>query len=204
MFAPLHSTWAKATCRILILGGTYFREVASRSMVQIHYRDLRIIGDDGHMGNLRLDNKLTFCSSPQPRRAARWTLYGSGSTDRGGTISPSLPSSGEFNFLFQCHSSPFYIVFVDLWQRYNAKNKQRLRFGTHWHPSDNQNAGTKDQMCKHHISLISDGDQTRWSVVPQKVLFLSPFVHTFSHCCSTLYQITHYIIHCWWEHTLEN
>ena len=30
MFAPLHSTWAKATCRILILGGTYFREVASQ------------------------------------------------------------------------------------------------------------------------------------------------------------------------------
>ena len=136
------------------------------SMVQIHYRDLRIIGDDGHMGNLRLDNKLTFCSSPQPRRAARWTLYGSGSTDRGGTISPSLPSSGEFNFLFHFHSSPFYIVFVDLRQRYNAKNKQRLGFNTHWHPSDNQNAGTKDQIYKHHILLISDGDQTRWSVVP--------------------------------------
>ena len=133
----------------------------------------------------RQQTNLLFCCSPQPRRAARWTLYGSGSTDRGGTISPSLPSFGEFNLLFQFHSLPFYIVFVDLRQRYNAKNKQRLGFNTHWHPSDNQNAGTKDQINKRYILLISDGDQTRWSVVPPKSIVPFPLC---SHFLSLLFN----------------
>ena len=90
------------------------------SMVQIHYRDLRIIGDDGtqHMrrslgnmdlmmeiwkcrwstkddlGNISLDNNTTLLS-PQPRQAARWTLFGSGFTDQGGMINPSLRNFGE-------------------------------------------------------------------------------------------------------------
>ena len=58
-------------------------------------------------------NILTSCF-PQPRRAARWTLYGSGFTDQGGTINPSWPSSGKSTFIHVLAASLIFIhIFND-------------------------------------------------------------------------------------------